>query len=300
VDIAGGNSVLLHAPSGAGSSVDQEFYVGSFWSPSGLSGGGAHAACRQQQLGSVGGRARGYLAHSTSSLGRLDSLQDSLQGQDSLNAATPGLPLDLEDVSSALLLSPQAAAAAEVTSDGGDGGAEGGDGDGDYVSTGSQSRRSSISTGVAAGAGGHGGGRGSLDGGEGMLEGCLPGDGSGDTWGRAGRMPHRGAGASVLVHVHSGGMREGETQPGKAAATQGLRNGSSALQGAGAAASAGRTQAATAAEPGVAPQSPSKYGWIAKTVVSRAASPHKASAQQQPQFDAFDEPHGEWYYTGAT
>jgi hypothetical protein len=66
---------------------------------------------------------------------------------------------------------------------------------------------------------------------------------------------------------------------------------------AGTTSAAQRLQAVTAEEPGVNQQSPSKYGWIAKTVVSRAASPQQQ--QQQPQFDAFDEPHGEWYYTGA-
>ena len=35
---------------------------------------------------------------------------------------------------------------------------------------------------------------------------------------------------------------------------------------------------------------PRPYQWIAKAVVSRSPPP--------PQFDAFDEPRGEWYYAG--
>jgi hypothetical protein len=92
----------------------------------------------------------------------------------------------------------------------------------------------------------------------------------------------------VVMQRHNGVVRQAVTS-----AT------SDAAHVAGTAASARRVQAEIAAESGVTHQSPSKYGWIAKTVVSRAASPLQQPAQQQPQFDAFDEPHGEWYYTGA-
>jgi hypothetical protein len=68
---------LERLPSAADSSV--EFYVGSFWSPVGLAN---RADARQQQLAEAAAGHTGprHLARSTSSMGRLDSLQDNLPG----------------------------------------------------------------------------------------------------------------------------------------------------------------------------------------------------------------------------
>lgn len=276
---AGGSTALERLPSAADSSV--EFYVGSFWSPVGLAN---RADARQQQLAGAAAGHTGprHLARSTSSMGRWDSLQDSLPGGSLSTAAEL-------DFAGALALQPEHEGMLSPK------------GNEQPVRLG---RNRCSSGGVGGAVFGSGGGavlkqrdRVSMDGAEGLLEGCLPADSSGETW-------NGHPGASVLVRVHSGraGVGRGAAVAGKAtvAAAAGDKH---SVRGSGADMTAtagmerlGGTAAAlspsTAAVAAAAESRP--YKWIAKTVASRSVQ-----EQPQPQFDAFDEPHGQWYYAGA-
>lgn len=101
-----------------------------------------------------------------------------------------------------------------------------------------------------------------------------------------------------MVRVHSGAAGVGSSAPAvrKAVAAAGDRQlglgdggGTAATAGAGRFATFAPSQTTTAA----VQQRP--YQWIAKAVASRSLQEQQ---QPQPQFDAFDEPHGEWYYAG--
>lgn len=265
-----GDSILERASSAAASSADQEFYVGSFWSPTGLAGQPGSRRQQQQQ--------RGVLARSTSSMGRLDSLQDSLAG----DSATVAAELDF---GAAGVLSPPEADALMLEAS--------------TAADASVSRTCSSVPGHRNSVGVSGGGyrgyqrnRVSVDGAQGMLEGCSPADCSGDTWGaRGGGLQQDGA--SVLVRVHSGAMGD-PTISATAAKAGSTGAGLSAVARAGGpfAAAADSTVAGEVRPAG-------NYTWIAKAVVSR--SPEQPQPPKpQPQFDAFDEPHGEWYYAGTT
>ena len=277
--IADGTAVgglLEHAPSAAASSVDQEFYVGSFWSPKGLAVQAGPLRQQQQQQMVRGLHGGGQLARSTSSfLGRLDSLPDS----SSLVLATSCNTVELDDASSALQ-SPNQGGPTPRGSGGGAGrrpwssSAGGGAMEGVYRA----------STQGSCGADG-----------EGLLEGCLPADSSADPWQHTGRvLQQEGAGAAVLVRVHSGAARlERSSSAAKGLTEAGVighnpRGVSEVLQtasGTGAAAAAGAI--------------PGNYSWIAKAVVSRIPQQQQ---EQQPrmQFDAFDELNGgEWYFQGS-
>lgn len=164
---AGGGGTMERSLSAADSSV--EFYVGSFWSPVGLA---ARADARAHQLAGASGGQRGLqqqLARSTSSMGRLDSLQDgslicgSLSTAAELDfAAATGSSLPGQDS----LTSPGDAETQPTDrcrrccSSGGGGGGGGGGGAECCSSGGAVGQRDRVSK----------------DEGEGLLEGCLPAD----------------------------------------------------------------------------------------------------------------------------
>lgn len=284
----GGVSALEHAPSAAASSVEQEFYVGSFWSPGGLA---AQAGVRRQQLQLQRG-ASGQLARSTSSLGRLDSLQDS-----GLLVGAASTALELDDATSAL------------------------------QQPGGSSTHTPVRAGAGPAAGQVGGSSGTRSGygtrgeyrvsTEGLLEGCLPADSSESHWEGGGPVSPQQAHAAVLVRVQSGlagpklegncGVPAVAQQVAYLAAAQECIAGGSAKSSSknipeqpgatGDSVLAGGTasNAGISAELGIA-AFPGKYSWIAKELVSRS----QQQREHQPWFDAFDEPRsGEWYFPDA-
>jgi hypothetical protein len=266
--------------------LDREFYVGSFWSPTAL---GGHlnsrrqmSAGQQQQQQQQQQPHRGLLARSTSSLGRLDSLD--------LAVSSPAADAELGFGGGSAAGGGAAASPLQA---------------GGVVPGVRVVRRTSSSS----AAGGQESKRASVDGGEGLLEGFLPaadctGDEAWDSKGAGVRQD----GAAVLVRVHSGrvfGGAEGVHSSGAAGKAvsafsssrqQPYSSGVStpASTGVGFAAATGPGGAAAAA---AAASRVGRYGWIAKAVVSRSSAVQQP--QQQPQFDSFDEPSGgEWYFAG--
>jgi hypothetical protein len=276
-----GEIMIERASSVANSAGEAELYVGSFWSPAGLAG----ATSSRRQL-------RGQLGRSGSSLGRLDSLPDSLPGASLSTAA------EVAFEGTGLMPPPEAKT---VMLDGDDVGA----GVGRVRSSSAAGGRESIEM-IGGGYTGCQCNCVSADGGEvGLMEGCLPADCSGDNCGGRGAALQQDS-TSVLARmqsraaVGSGYQRHGGPAAKAGSPVAGLQMGGGAgFHPAGgflgtAAAAASAAAAAAAAEEVWS----GKYGWIAKAVVSR--SPRSQQPQPQPQFDAFDEPRGEWYFAGTT
>jgi len=280
----GGASALEHAPSAAASSVEQEFYVGSFWSPGGLA---AQAGVRRQQLQHG---ASGHLARSTSSLGHLDSLQDS-----GLLVGATSTALELDDATSAL--QPPGGSSTHTPAHAGAGPAAG---------------QMGSSSGTRSGFGTRGEYRVST---EGLMEGCLPAD-SESQWEGGGPVSPRQAHGTVFVRVQSGlagpTLEASCTVPAVAQQVtylaaakecvagdpaKGSSTGIPELPGTtgdGVLAGGTFSNAVINAASGTAAL-PGKYSWLAKEVVSRS----QQQREHQPWFDAFDEPSsGGWYFPG--